>query len=105
MMGDKEYHLYLYRPQELWQQRAFCLTAEEVEYAIELDRCIHTTQIITCTTRLFGAGYRIFVHPKPGDRFEITLGRCERTNREIRTGHCLYGLILSGEFEEESENG
>jgi len=57
-----------------------------------------TTQILLCKTSLIEKGYRIFVYPKIGERFEITLGACECTNREIRIGHNIANLIVSGEF-------
>lgn len=50
-------------------------------------------------TDLFDKGYRIFVHPNAHDRFEITLGKCERTGREIKRSHCLWKMILAGEFD------
>lgn len=102
-MKDKEYHLYLCRVFALFDTR-FCYTVDEVETAIKCgDSEIYTFQVVTCTTDLFSNGYRIFVHVTPEDSFEITLGNCERTNREIRMGHCLWKMILSGEFDSTSQ--
>lgn len=97
----KNYHLYLYRPgfsHEPYEMPS-ALTVGDVEYAVQIEKpIISTFQVITCTTRLFLHGYRIFVHAAPDDVYEITLGKNERTNREIRMNTCLYNLILSGEF-------
>lgn len=103
MMG-KEYHLYLCRVFALFDIR-FCFTVDEVETAIKHGESeIYTFHVVTCTTDLFSNGYRIFVHVTPEDSFEITLGNCERTNREIRMGHCLWKMILSGEFDNTSQD-
>lgn len=100
---DKEYHLYLYPPD--YVIGFWCLSLREIEYAIENEFVrICTFQVISCTTDLFRRGYRVFVHAAPDDEYEIKLGKNERTNREIKMGHCLYKLILSGEFEKENNS-
>ena len=60
---------------------------------------IHTTQLSCVSTSLFEKNYRIFVHCEDNSVFELTLGTCERTSREIRMGHCLSKLIINGGFE------
>lgn len=61
---------------------------------------IYSNQVEACKLSLMDEGFRIFIHPEKGfgDTFEITLGNCERSAREIRKGHNLPGLLVSGEF-------
>lgn len=95
MHTNKEYHLYLYHyiPPEI------ITTVHGVEFAVQTDMPkIETIQIVTCTTDLFRHGYRIFVHPSARESYEITLG-LNPCGREIRMGHCLYKLIIAGEFD------
>ena len=98
-MQDKEYHLYLYEPDILmWQWEHFY---DYILYRIRNGLDINTSNIITCTTDLFRHGYRVFVHAAPDDEYEIKLGVNERTGREIKMGHCLYKMIIAGEFEKD----
>ena len=61
---------------------------------------IRTTMVNLCTLSLLDKGFRIFIHPQSGfgDVFEITLGSCDRTDREIRPAHNLPNMLMSGEF-------
>lgn len=102
-----EYHLYLYRP-DFTDTGVMDLTVGEVNKAIEERKSvILTMQVCTLSTDLFRKGYRIFVHYEEPyaleqckhKEFEITLGSCERTTREIRMGHNLEKMLLSGEFD------
>jgi len=94
-----EYHLYLYRI----TLTDMLLTVDEVENAIEEGQSvINTVQVCTLSTVLLSKGYRIFIHYKNGDEqkhFEITLGECEHTTREIRIAHNLEKMLLSGVFD------
>lgn len=92
-----EYHLYLYIPMR--SEFVMQLTVGMVDRAVSMGYDVGTIQVCTLSTSLFAKGYRIFVHDKPGSKFEITLGNCERTNREIRMGHDLEKMLLSGEFD------
>lgn len=95
---DKEFHLYLaHAPEDSVNEYG------EVMHLIDQDvPIIKTTQVMTCTTQLFDRDYRIFVHSEDDD-WEITLGKCQRTNREIRMAHNLPNLIIHGEFSPDKE--
>lgn len=97
-MQSKEYHLFLYFPIHFIP---LDFTCDDVNTSIKNGEPIYTFQVITCTTELFRHGYRVFVHAAPDDEYEIKLGMNERTGREIKMGHCLYKMILAGEFEKD----
>lgn len=95
---EKEFHLWL----ECWDKDWSHIRHyyEETLTLINNDcKIINTTQVILCTTDLFAKGYRIFVHGSNYETYEVKLGVNKRTGREIRMGHCLYRLILAGEFD------
>jgi len=60
---------------------------------------IHTHNLVFCDMKIITKyGYRLFIHPQIGEPFEITLGKCANTNREIKPETNLLKLLLSGEF-------
>lgn len=68
----------------------------ETEKAIEDDVDeIHTTLTYICSWRYCR---RIFIHVN-GVKHEITMGKCEGTDRTIREGHNLERLLITGEFD------
>jgi len=70
-------------------------TLNEIESGTEE---IHTTQLVLLSTRLWSKGYRTFVRDTDGEIFEIRPGDNERTKRELREGHNICKMLLSGEF-------
>lgn len=99
-----EFHLYLYTLEGYKRDVINAYTVTAVNDRITLGKDVDTYQVICCTTDLFNKGYRIFIHETPASQFEITLGTCEGTTREIKMGHDLPKLILAGEFTYEDPN-
>lgn len=99
MNRQPEFHLYLYTLEGYKRDVINAYTVTSVNDLISLGKDVDTYQVICCTTDLFNKGYRIFVHETPASQFEITLGTCEGTTREIKMGHDLPKLILAGEFD------
>lgn len=94
---DKEFHIWF---NEYYDKELTMHTYPNVEEMIEQNKpIIHTTQVMCVTTKLFELGYRIFVHCADYSTFEITLGDCDRTKREVRMAHTLYHMLISGSFE------
>jgi hypothetical protein len=61
---------------------------------------VHTDNLIFCDTKIITKyGYRLFIHPQIGEAFEITLGKCANTKREIKPETNILRLLLSGEFD------
>ena len=97
---DKEFHIWFCtcRTGEI-----NCNTLFDIEVSLNEGLThIHTYQIPAVTTSLIDMGYKIFVHPHKGPIFEITLGACANTDREIRVSHCLYKMLMNGAFDTET---
>lgn len=99
--GDKEIHFYSsmdYAFSAMGPQlyKGWEGTLEALQEGIPI---IHTLQmgILTYSSKIFDAGYRIFIWDDHGE-FELTLGDCARTNREIRYAHNHFKMWVSGEF-------
>ena len=102
----KSFHLHMdIDPLERhWAVPNWKLTYKEVEEAIENEESeIHAFTMSELYGALLDKGYRIFVYfrNKNGfiDRFEITLGDCDRTTREIKRAHNIWHLLISGGFD------
>ena len=56
---------------------------------------VRTTQVACCS---FDYGRRVFIHYK-GETHEITIGKCEGTDKEIRKSHNIMRMLLTGAFD------
>lgn len=97
---DKEFHLwfsnaYLFNEEIIAMYHPYNYVEEKIKQNLPI---IHTTQVMCVTTKLFELGYRIFIHCADYSTFEITLGKCSRTDREIRMEHNLGKMLIAGEF-------
>lgn len=86
-----EYHLHIDDSECL---TSYYDTKDAIDNADE-DTVVHSSQLIFLS---FSIAHRLFVH-HDGQIHEITLGKCIGTNREIRANHCIYKLLLHGEFD------
>lgn len=96
---QKEIHFYFTIPEpEIFDET--CIFPYDITYCLSKNEpIIHATVYRYCTTRLFELGYRIFIHPYKGETFELTLGACANTDREIRMGHNLEKMLFTGVFD------
>ena len=92
-MNKKEIHFYKYYNSD-------CIHSwRDTERAINSGKeYINTTQMGLLSTNLIEMGYHIFVHEDYDNFFEITLGDCERTDKEIRLAHNIFKMWMSGTF-------
>jgi hypothetical protein len=100
MLKQKEIHFYSSTDYTVDSTCLYLVGWENTLSAINAgDTVIHTLQmgLLTISSKLFDAGYRIFIHDNHGE-FELTLGDCARTNREIRYAHNHFKMWVSEEF-------
>lgn len=86
-----EIHFYTHEPKNLtnivhgWDNLNTC-----IESRVPV---IHTTQMGLMSTTLLLMGYRIFIHEKNKEIYEIQLGSNNTcTDKEIRIGHNLFKM-------------
>lgn len=90
----REFHVWFFSP---WRETysAYCEVLEDVKDGYD----INTQNLVFCDMKIITKyGYRLFIHPQVGEPFEITLGKCANTKREIKPETNLLNLLLSGEF-------
>jgi hypothetical protein len=91
----REFHVYFYGQGEEYDGY------DDVMRLLNLIRypAINTQNLVFCDMKIITKyGYRLFVHPQVGEPFEITLGKCVNTKREIKPETNILRLLLSGEF-------
>lgn len=95
----REFHVWFFNP---WGKtyNAYCEVMEDVKEGYD---GINTQNLVFCDMKIITKyGYRLFIHPQVGEAFEITLGKCANTKREIKPETNILHLLLSGEFNTES---
>lgn len=93
----KEFHIWFCK---CLTNEINCNTPFDVEKALNEDWThIHTYQVSSVTTNLIEMGYHIFVHPYKGEVFELTLGNCANTDKEIRSTHNLHKMLMNNAFD------
>ena len=92
----REFHVWFFNP---WGKtyNAYCEVLEDVKEGYD---GINTQNLVFCDIKIITKyGYRLFIHPQVGEPFEITLGKCAGTKREIKPETNILHLLLSGEFD------
>lgn len=92
----KEIHFY-----ESQRGRSPCTTGswKETEELIRQGaRFIQTYQMGLLGMCLIESGYQVFIHERDGETYELRLGNCDRTEKEIRPAHNLFRMWQAGAF-------
>lgn len=93
----REFHVWFFTPMLTRFYPSYSDVVERLKYGFET---INTLHIVFCDTKIITKyGYRLFIHPQVGEPFEITLGKCANTKREIKPETNILHLLLSGEFD------
>lgn len=96
---EKEFHVWFFFNPWIQMCNAYC---EILECVKEGYGGINTQNLVFCDMKIITKyGYRLFIHPQIGDPFEITLGKCANTKREIKPETNILHLLLSREFDTE----
>lgn len=91
----EELHLHLTMDELLYNDPALTyLATYELFNLPEIYPVVHTNQTHFLSWRY---AKRLFVHCY-GKSHEITVGKCEGTDREIRESHDIERMLLNGEF-------
>lgn len=90
-MEDKETHIWLDMPTVEKFYNNYLDTLEAIDRG---ERIINTTQTHFCR---WSFGRKLFVHVN-GEIHELTIGKCEGTDKNIREGHNMEKLLLGHHF-------
>ena len=91
----REFHVWFYHCDYITHN-----SIPAVLYYLKRGMNIQTMNLYFCDMRIITKyGYRLYIHPTVGEPFEITLGKCANTKREIKPETNILHLLLSGEFD------